>query len=98
MSARGLYNSAASLEYQPRSDRAPRVGVKGGPVAADEIVRLARRFGVPVIERPELARTLQGLETDAEIPEELFEAVAVVLRQIETPAGGRAARASRRCR
>ena len=86
MSRGGRYRSAVSLEYEAGRDAAPRVGVKSPAFSADELVRLARRFGVPVVERPELARALQAVDGDAEIPEELFEAVAVVLHQIERKA------------
>ncbi|MBX7136694.1 MAG: EscU/YscU/HrcU family type III secretion system export apparatus switch protein [Oligoflexia bacterium] len=61
---------------------APSLSCRGEFLAADEIVRLARRFGVSVVEHPELARALDPLELDQEIPRELFEAVAVLLAEL----------------
>ena len=61
----------------------PRVGVKAAAMTAEKVVSIAKRFGVPVVEDSALARSLDAVELDSEIPEELFEAVAVVLARLE---------------
>ena len=76
------FRSAVALDYPDNDDRAPTIAIKGEYTHADTIVGYARRFGVPVIERPELARALLELSTGEEIPEDMFEAVAHVLNEI----------------
>lgn len=76
------FRRVVGLEY-PRGAAAPTVAVQGEHLMADQIVRLARRFGVPVVERPALAQALSGMNLDEQIPERLYEAVALVLREIE---------------
>ena len=77
------YKAAIGLAYLSSQDSAPTVEVKGEDLIAERIVRTAQRFGVPVVEDRTLARALSGLELDQQIPESLFEAVAVLLNQIE---------------
>ena len=77
------YRTAIGLAYLPGRESAPSVEVKGEDLVAERIVQTAHRFGVPVVEDRSLARALNGLELDQQIPESLFEAVAVVLNQIE---------------
>jgi type III secretion system FlhB-like substrate exporter len=80
---RFVHDLAIALEYNQNGESAPIVGAKGEKLAADEIVKIAKRFGVPVVNRRSVARALAGLELDQEIPPELFEAVALVLNQID---------------
>ncbi len=77
------FNVAVALEYEQGGESAPIVGAKGEKLTADQIVRIAKRFGVPVVERGTVAHVLGKLEIGQEIPEELFEAVALVLNQID---------------
>lgn len=86
---RALYRRAVGLGYDERRGAAPHVTVNGEELSADEIVRVARRFGVPVVERKELAEALGGLDADQEIPPDLYEAVAVLLHELERRSGGR---------
>ena len=81
--AKCRHKIAVGLVYDSQTADAPSVGVKGAELLADEVVRLARRFGVPVVERPALARGLSGLEIDEPIPEELYQAAALVLTELE---------------
>ncbi|MCO6430212.1 MAG: EscU/YscU/HrcU family type III secretion system export apparatus switch protein [Deltaproteobacteria bacterium] len=80
---RRKYRCAVGLSYSNRSGEVPLTTICEQNFSADEIVRLAHRFGVPVVEKPELARALQKLGADREIPEHLYEAVATVLYEIE---------------
>ena len=81
--ATARYRSAIGLEYDPNERGAPLVGVKGEYLSADEIVKIARRYGVPIIEKPALAKALRPLELEQQIPDELFEAVAAVLNGLD---------------
>lgn len=74
---------AVGLAYHPLHDRAPVVAVKGMHFAADEIIRIARLYGVPVVSKKALARSLFDLEEDQEIPQELYEVVAQLLYELD---------------
>ena len=78
-----VYSHAAGLRYEAEVDSAPSVVVKGEGYEADEIVRLARRFGVPVVEEAELSELLSGIPLDEQIPEDLYEAVAIILSELK---------------
>lgn len=77
------YDYAVGLAYQVNDRHAPRVILKGEGKLADEVTRLARRYGIPVVERPELAQSLHALALDSQIPKELFHAVAVLLNELD---------------
>lgn len=79
---RSLYQTAVGLSYLPNGDNAPVIELLEDQAMADEVVRLARRFGVPVIEKPELVNALSVLPIDSQIPPALYEVVAVVLHQL----------------
>jgi flagellar biosynthesis protein len=70
---------AAALHYDRGSEGAPRVVAAGRGEIAKRIVELANEHGVPVRSEPELARALAQMKIDAEIPEELYAAVAETL-------------------
>lgn len=83
MTKQPKYKTAIALNYRGRDDETPTISVKEENLSADEVIRIAKRFGVPVVEKPELVSALKSMEIDQEIPEELFETVAAVLNQIE---------------
>ena len=70
------------LDYD-QTKAAPLVGIKGSAALADLVVRTARRFGIPVVENDTLAAALSCLQLNEEIPQRLFEAVAIVLQTLE---------------
>lgn len=85
---------AAALRYDPGQMPAPRLIAKGQDFLAVQIRQAAQRAGVPVVENPPLARALYSqVPLDAEIPPELYQAVAEVLaylyrtRRLRAPAG-----------
>ena len=91
MNSGAKYKVAVGLDYDAASSSAPGVTVKGTELSADEIVKLAVRYGIPVVERGTLASALALLDLDQEIPPHLYEAVAIILGQIDkihTPTGG----------
>ncbi|HXC38784.1 MAG TPA: flagellar biosynthesis protein FlhB [Burkholderiales bacterium] len=70
---------AVALAYKP-GQRAPRVLAKGRDIVAAKIREVAGRAGVPLLEAPPLARALyRHSEIGADIPWQLYEAVALVL-------------------
>ncbi len=70
--------NAVALQYE-RGDAAPRVVAKGRGSLADRIIEIARDAGVPLYEDTDLVDLLAQVELDAEIPIELYQAVAEVL-------------------
>lgn len=71
---------AVALGYDARTMHAPKVVAKGADFLALRIRQVARMHGVPVVERPPLARALYGgVEVGQEIRPEHYEAVAEIL-------------------
>ena len=80
---------AVALRYSSDAP-APVVVAKGQDVVAGRIRAIATEHGVPVIPDPPLARALHAsVEVGAEIPEELFGAVAQLLAFVYRTAGRR---------
>jgi flagellar biosynthesis protein FlhB len=73
---------AVALRWREAEMDAPTVTATGRDELARRIVREARRAGVPVMHDPGLARSLAGLAPGEMIPEELYEAVAAILRAL----------------
>lgn len=78
-----LYKSASALEYDALLDEVPFLSIRGEGVSADLVARLARKYGIPIVEKPHLARSLLVLEEGSTIPSELFRAVAVLFHEVE---------------
>jgi type III secretion system FlhB-like substrate exporter len=96
MSSKTLrYNLAVALNYgegELAKGEAPHVALSNEGVFADEMVRLARRFGVPVVEEGQVARALRAVPVGGAIPLGLYEAVAVILdklHRIDNPQNSR---------
>jgi flagellar biosynthesis protein len=70
---------AAALRYDHGRDQTPRVVAKGRGKLAEKIVELANQHQVPLVEDPNLVQMLEALEVNAEIPPQLYHAVAEVL-------------------
>jgi flagellar biosynthetic protein FlhB len=74
---------AVALRYEAKTMDAPMVVVKGAGHLAEKIREVARAYGVPIVRRPELARTIYStVEPGGFIPEALYVAVAEVLAMI----------------
>jgi len=74
---------AVALAYDPENPGAPRVLAKGQGKIAQKIKEIARENKVPVQENKPLARSLyKHVKLGAEIPEHLYEAVAIILAEI----------------
>lgn len=74
---------AVALKYRPGAMGAPVVVAKGAERMAERIKEVARRHGVPIVERRALARALfRTVPIGREIPATLFRAVAEILAYI----------------
>jgi len=74
---------AVALKYDAAAMDAPKVVAKGADFIAEKIRAVAAAHDVPIVRKPELARTLyETVELDQFIPESLFVAVAEVLAMI----------------
>jgi len=70
---------AVALRYDQHRDAAPKIVAKGRGLVAEEIIALAREHGVHIHEDPDLAAVLSSLDLAAEIPANMYQAVAEVL-------------------
>lgn len=70
---------SVALRYLPGVDEAPLVLVSGQGEIARGIVLLAQSLKIPVVTDPELSRQLLRVPPGHPVPEELYEAVAVIL-------------------
>jgi flagellar biosynthetic protein FlhB len=74
---------AVALRYDSKQMDAPIMVAKGADHLAERIREIARAYGVPIVRRPELARTIYStVKTGNPIPEALYVAVAEVLGMI----------------
>lgn len=74
---------AVALRYDEARMTSPRVVAKGADLLAMRIRELASVHGVPIVERPPLARALyRTVEVGQEIPEDFYAAVAELLAYV----------------
>jgi len=73
---------AVALKYEDGSMSAPVVVAKGMDAVAQKIKEIARKNSVPIVEDKPLARLLFKLDLNAQIPQELYKAVARILAHI----------------
>ncbi|OPY85176.1 MAG: Flagellar biosynthetic protein FlhB [Smithella sp. PtaU1.Bin162] len=73
---------AAAIKYDSAGDNAPKVTARGRGVIAEKIIELARENNIPIKNDPEMIQILSKLEVGAEIPVELYRAVAEILAYI----------------
>ncbi len=74
---------AVALQWEEETMGAPVVVAAGKQHMARRIIREARRCGVPVIQDIRLAASLSELQVGEEIPENLYDVVANVIRLLE---------------
>ncbi|WP_223517109.1 EscU/YscU/HrcU family type III secretion system export apparatus switch protein [Pseudomonas sp. GL-B-19] len=68
---------AIALKYD--GSHAPTLTAKGDEELAEEILRIARDYDVPIYENPELVRLLAKMELGDSIPEELYRTIAEII-------------------
>ncbi len=74
---------AVALKYEGAQMDAPVVLAKGADHMAEKIMEIARAYGVPIVRRPELARTIYStVQIGEAIPQSLYVAVAQVLAML----------------
>lgn len=73
---------AVALGFPDGEECAPSVVAKGEFDMAAHMVAMATKYGIPVVERPELCEALHEVEVDQSIPQQLFEAAAALLVEI----------------
>jgi flagellar biosynthetic protein FlhB len=73
---------AIAIQYNESTMAAPQVVAKGQMQVAQNIIQIAKKSGVPVVRNVPLAHSLFALELGAEIPENLYEAVAEILNLV----------------
>lgn len=74
---------AVALRYDPTKMLAPVVVAKGARILAERIRDIAVEHDVPIVQKPELARSLyRTVDAGQPIPEPLFRAVAEVLAYV----------------
>lgn len=79
---------AVALRYDNETMTAPKVVAKGTDFLAKTIREIAIEYGVPIVERPPLARALyRDVEVGQEVPAEFYKAVAEVLAYVYELAG-----------
>jgi type III secretion protein U len=75
---------AVALSYDGAVDKSPRILLMGKGAMADQIVKLAVEYNVPIMRNVALAQTLfEKGEVRRYIPEETFDAVAEILHWLE---------------
>lgn len=75
---------AVALQYDAQRQEAPVVVAKGAGLLAERILELAREHRIHIHEDPDLLGLLTKLETNTQIPENLYKAVAEVLAFVYT--------------
>ena len=74
---------AVAIRYEAKTMEAPVLVAKGADHMAEKIREIARAYGVPIVSRPELTRTIYAtVEPGNQIPEDLYVAVAQILAMI----------------
>lgn len=73
---------AVALGFPDGNESPPTVVAKGEFDMAAHMVAVATKYGIPVVERPELCEALHDVEIDQSIPQQLFEAAAALLVEI----------------
>lgn len=85
---------AVALQYE-ESMVAPRVVAKGQDFIALKIREIAIEHGIPILERPPLARALyKTVEVGHDVPEQFYAAIAEILAYVYQLTGKRGAKAS----
>ncbi|MEM7624472.1 MAG: EscU/YscU/HrcU family type III secretion system export apparatus switch protein [Planctomycetota bacterium] len=80
---------ACALRYDPDEESAPRLVAKGAGHLAARIREIAKEEDIPILRDVSLARALHSLQLDEQIDEDLYDAVAEVLRWVEQVAASR---------
>ena len=72
-------NTAVALSYDPDKDLAPKIIAQGRGQLAEQIINIAKEYGVEIREDETLAEILSKLDLDTHIPLEAYAAIAEIL-------------------
>ncbi|MFN8389335.1 MAG: EscU/YscU/HrcU family type III secretion system export apparatus switch protein [Bdellovibrionota bacterium] len=75
---------AAALAFDAQLSDTPVVAGVGVHHQAQSIIRIARRYGIPLSEDQDLATQLCALREDTYVPEELFSEIAALLLEFNS--------------
>ncbi len=70
---------AVSIHYDPDRMQAPLISGLAERLRVKDMLRLARRYGIPLEENAPLAAQLAELDESSEIPEDLYEEIAKLI-------------------
>jgi flagellar biosynthesis protein len=74
---------AIALGFTDQSIESPPIlCAKGRDGVAETIMAIARKHGIPVVERQQFASALEELPIDSPIPAKLFKAAAALLAEV----------------
>ena len=76
---KGSRKGAVALQYDQNRDDAPKVAATGQGETAERILAEAEKHGIPIRQDPDLLEVLAQIPLGAEIPPELYQAVAEIL-------------------
>ena len=76
---KSLIKSAVSIQYNAKTDKAPKVTAKGKGMVGEKIVALAKEHGIPIKEDPDLVQILSQVDIDEEIPPAMYHVLAELL-------------------
>lgn len=76
------YFQAFALDLPNGEQSPPTLSARGEYDLANFMVACARKYGIPVVEKPELCSALEDVEVDNEVPVELFEVAAAILAEV----------------
>ncbi len=77
-----MRKKAVALRYNQKKKSAPKLIAKGEANTAKKIIELAKEHDIPIQEDEDLVELLSAVELDAEIPPQMYKAVAEVFRFI----------------
>ena len=87
---------AVAIRYDADTMLAPKVAAKGADQIALRIRQIATEFGIPIVERPPLARALyEAVDVGQYVPQHLYQAIAEVLAYVYELTGRSAVTARR---
>jgi len=79
MKTRKRQKKAVALQYQSKSDNAPKVIAKGKGQVAEKIIEIAREHNIYIHNDPDLIEVLSQLDLNQEIPSDIYVVVAELL-------------------
>jgi flagellar biosynthesis protein len=73
-----MKQKAVALQYDAKSNKAPKVTAKGEGFTAQNIIKIASLHDVPIKKDEDLVELLSKLDVDKEVPPQMYKAIAEV--------------------